>query len=231
MRRCALLLLLTLAFGARAEAPLQVAVAANFRQVLEALNPRFEQQAGVAVSLSSASTGVLHSQVLHGAPFDVLLAADADSPARLAAAGLASEPACYALGRLVLVGAGDFAALAEPGRSLAIANPATAPYGRAAKQVLARAAFAAGAPRKQVLGNNAVQAYQFWHSGAVDLALVPRALAPGLAVPATWHAPIAQHAALLKRGADNPAARAYLDWLRSPEIQAAILGKGYDSCP
>jgi molybdate transport system substrate-binding protein len=184
------------------------------------------------VQLSSASTGVLHSQILHGAPFHLLLAADSSTPAALAASGegIADSLFCYARGRLVLVG-GELAQLENPNHSIAIANPALAPYGRAAAQVLARPDFAAGTARKRVVGSNVLQTFQFWHSGSVDLALVPRSLAPdGLLIPAHWHEPIEQQGILLQRGADLAAARALLAWLQGPEAGIGIRLAGYDPC-
>ncbi|MDZ7783125.1 MAG: molybdate ABC transporter substrate-binding protein [Halioglobus sp.] len=208
-----------------------MAVAANFKPTLETLNRRFTAQTGIAIRLSSASTGVLATQIRHGAPFDVLFAADAEYAAGLARLDLpgAGEPFCYAVGTLALAGGapGD---LADAGHSVAIANPATAPYGRAAMDVLAREAFAAGAGRTLVRGNNVAQAYQFWHSGAVDLALVARAVAPPEAapVPADWHRPLQQHALALT--ADPRAAR-YLKWIRSDTVRSLIVEAGYQPCP
>ncbi len=230
--RHALLCLLLLATPCDAAQALRVAVAANFRATLESINAVYERETGQRVVLSSASTGVLATQILHGAPFDLFLSADSDAPARLAGAraGLREvPPACYAVGRLALAG-GELAALADPDNSVALANPDTAPYGRAAMAVLARPEFAAGAARKLVRGNNTVQAYQFFAGGAVDLALVPLAIAPeGAAlVPAHWHARLEQHALLLH---DSAAARGYLNWLRSARVRSLITDAGYEPCP
>ncbi|NND67965.1 MAG: molybdate ABC transporter substrate-binding protein, partial [Halioglobus sp.] len=163
-------------------------------------------------------------------PFDLFLAADAAAPQRLFnERGGPSVPTCYAVGRLALAG-GKLTALAAPHNSLAIANPATAPYGRAAMSVLERAEFESGGQRKLVRGNNVVQALQFFASGAVDLALLPAAIAPGDAasVPAQWHAPIEQHLLLLR---DSPRARSYLKWLRSDRVRSLIEDAGYKPCP
>ncbi|GAB3282928.1 molybdate ABC transporter substrate-binding protein [Parahaliea aestuarii] len=226
------LLILLLSLPAHAGDTLRVAVAANFRAVLETLAPDFEAADGTALSLSSASTGVLYSQIRHGAPFDVLLAADSERPALLEAEGLGDQRSCYALGQLVLVGSDSLDALANPALSLAIANPATAPYGLAAGQVLARPAYAAGQGRKQVQGNNVVQTWQFWHSGSVDLALVPRSLAGdrGIPVPAAWHDPLRQEALILN-SERSTAARRFLAWLGSPPVQARLQAAGYGPCP
>lgn len=226
-------LLLSLASpGAGAEETLRVAVAANFRSVLEQLAPAYQQATGTSLSLSSASTGVLYNQIRHGAPFDLLLAADSATPAALEKEGLGARRRCYALGQLALVG-GGLDALADPGNSLAIANPATAPYGRAAMEVLQRPAFTAGSGRRLVRGNNAVQTWQFWHSGSVELALVPRSLAreEGVPIPLAWHSPLQQDALVLNRARDKHAARAFLDWLASAPVQAELARAGYGLCP
>lgn len=227
MRLIALLLLLSASPGQAGET-IRVGVAANFRHVLAQASEQFEQQTGHRVSLSSASTGILYTQIRHGAPFDVYFAADKDTPARLANPD--NPTFCYARGRLVLAGKpGSLDRLADPQLSLAIANPTTAPYGRAALAVLERAEFASGKTRKRLTGSNVIQAYQFWVSGGADLALVPLSLAPqATLVPAEWHQPIEQHAIAL-RGSE--AVQAYLKWIRSDTVRALIDNAGYESCP
>lgn len=231
MRTVAFLLLLVTT-TLRAEDTLRVAVAANFKPALERINRQFSEQSGISVLLSGASTGVLATQIEHGAPFDLFFAADRAAPERLARLrdDKDQDAFCYAWGSLVLAGADTLSALSDPGRSVAIANPVTAPYGRAAGEVLARPDFAAGSARKLVRGNSVAQAYQFWRYGAVDLALLPRSLAPdaGVPVPADWHAPIEQYAVALGGGAPVDA---YLAWMRSDTVRALILEAGYEPCP
>ena len=224
-------LLLLLAGPVWAGDVLRIAVAANFKPALELINADFAADTGIALRLSSASTGVLASQLRHGAPFDLFFAADAARPRQLAdlAAPGAGPPACYARGRLVLAG-GDLPDLALPQRSLAIANPVVAPYGRAALQVLRRDEFSSGAERQLVRGQNVAQTFQFWHSGAVDMALLPAAMVPAGAtpVPASWHDPIEQHLLVLGQG---PAVARYLKWFRSDRVRSLILDAGYEPCP
>jgi len=230
--RLGLLLTLFFTLPCVAAQPLRVAVAANFRATLESINAEYAKHSAQRVVLSSASTGVLATQILHGAPFDLFLSADSAAPAQLVerqGERYKTPPACYAVGRLALAG-GERSALALPGNSVAIANPDTAPYGRAAMTVLERSEFNAGAKRKLVRGNNVVQALQFYVSGAVNLAILPRAIAPeGSAdVPAAWHAPLEQQLLLLN---DTPAARDYLAWLRSDRVRSLIEDAGYEPCP
>ena len=221
-------LLLWLPLSGWAGDTIKVAVAANFKHTLETVNADFESRYGHKLLLSSASTGVLYSQILHGAPFDIFFAADAETPAKLASAS--RTPQCYARGSLVLVGGSDdLQQLADQARSLAIANPNTAPYGRAALEVLARTEFAAASGRKLVRGSNVVQAFQFWYSGGVDLALVPRSLAPAAApIPLAWYRPLEQHVIVLH---DSEAVTAYLNWVRSDSVRSLINNAGYEPCP
>ena len=235
MRHLLLLLILT-SVHAHADEPLRVAVAANFRATLQQASDLFQANTGIRVVLSSGSTGVLYTQITHGAPFDLFFAADRDSAVKLATGTTGAsrgEPFCYARGRLALVGGdGNLAQLANPELSVAIANPVTAPYGVAAMAVLARPEFARGASRTLVRGTNAVQAYQFWHSGAADLGLVPRALAlDATPVPASWHPPVEQFAIALSPAANNPALASYLNWIRSDTVRTLILDAGYEPCP
>jgi molybdate transport system substrate-binding protein len=207
---------------------LRIAVASNFKPTLELINKSFETDTGIRILLSSASTGTLANQVRYGAPFDLFLSADA-STAQDLAREFGRESFCYAVGRLTLVG-GPIEQLGSADKTLAIANPVTAPYGRAAMQVLSRDEFSRGNSRTLIRGNNAAQAYQFWHSKSADLALVPRALAPegSIPIPSAWHSPIEQHAVVVKESAHL--AR-YLKWLRSDRVRTLINQAGYESCP
>ncbi|MEH6589174.1 MAG: molybdate ABC transporter substrate-binding protein [Halioglobus sp.] len=235
MRAALLLLLYTLTPVATSD-EVHIAVAANFKQTAEVINAYFSHHSGHKVTSSSASTGTLHSQIVYGAPFDILLSADSNSPQSLLASGhgVTGTNNCYALGQLALVGGNDVSAdMNNPGLSLSIANPATAPYGRAAQEVINKPEFAAGAGRKMVRGNSVVQAYQFWHSGSVDLALVARSLAPqdSALIPSNWYTAIEQHAVLLENGRSNQAAILYMQMLRSQPVQEIIGNAGYSNCP
>ena len=134
---------------------------------------------------------------------------------------------------MLLGGDGSLDALAEPGRTVAIANAATAPYGVAAEAVLARAPFA-GVERRLLRGASVQQAWQFHASGAAKLALVARSLVTAadrqVAIPAAWHAPIEQQAIVIAGGAEAGAA-AFLDYLAGPAAQARLREDGYDPCP
>ncbi len=221
------LLLFCFSTASQAAEPLRIAVAANFKATLQHINERFSAAHNIKIVVGSASTGVLATQIKYGAPFDIFFAADADTPKALTQADNATV--CYAMGRLMLAG-GELAALANPNASVAIANPATAPYGRAAQEVLHRAAFRPGLQRKLVRGANVTQALQFWHSGAVDLALLPASfrVPNAIEVPRSWHTPIEQHLLVLR---PKPQVDVYLNWLGSATVKAIIRDAGYASCP
>lgn len=224
---------------------LHVAVASNFRHTLQVLAQRYQSQGGAAVKVSSASTGKLYAQIRQGAPYDMFLAADGRRPARLEADGLAmaGERFTYALGRLVLWSpdpallADGVAALRENRiRRLAMANPETAPYGEATRQVLARLELWARYRQRAVRGENVGQAFQFAASGAADAAFVALSqLRTGpyrdrgslWQVPPALYDPIEQQAALLTRAADKPAARQFLTFLRSPAAREILRAHGY----
>jgi molybdate transport system substrate-binding protein len=224
-----------------------VAVAANFAAPMQRIAEDFRAATGHVARLSAGPTGRFHAQITAGgAPFEVLLSADDETPRRLIAEGhaVAGTAYTYAVGQLVLWSAqpglvdDQGAVLAQPARfsRLAIANPKVAPYGAAAMQVLrARGLEAALAPRL-VTGESIAQAYQFVASGNAELGFVAlsQVAVPGRAatgstwkVPAALHDPIRQDAVLLKAGATNPAARALLDFLKGPQARALIASYGY----
>jgi len=221
-----------------------IAVAANFAAPMKVLAVRFEQATGHTLTLSSGSTGKFYAQIKNGAPFDVLLAADDDTPARLLREGDAVATRNYAIGKLALWSAnanlidGTDAVLKQNrfGR-LAVANPKLAPYGAAAKEALGKLGLFDVVAGKLVVGENIGQTYQFAASGNADLGFVALSqimqdgkLTQGSMwlVPSQLYSPIRQDAALLKHGADNAAARALLDFLGTPGAQAIIRRYGYD---
>lgn len=223
-----------------------VAVAANFAEVVERLEADFEQQSGHSIRVVVGSTGKLYAQVVAGAPFDVLLAADRVRPARLERVGLAVAGSrfTYARGRLALwspeagrIGCDGPATLRGGNfRLLAIANPALAPYGEAARQTLAGLGLEESLEGKTVMGESIGQAHAMVASGnaevgfvALSYVLSPRNGTPGSRwdVPADMHEPIRQDAVLLDRAATNAAARGFLDYLRGDAARAVIETYGY----
>lgn len=239
-----LLLAIALVMPVNAETAM-VAAAANFREALEVLAREFEGTTGHEVVISSGSTGQLYAQIAHGAPFDVYLAADQARPAQAVEAGFAVPGTLrtYAEGRLIVLfrDAATRARLGTPPDlakvgMISIANPATAPYGVAAMQVLERMEIAdalAGriAEAQNVSGVNAAVDTGAAEVGFAALGSVAEPGGPepeGWLVPSDLHDPIRQDAVLLRRGLDNPAATAFLDWLVSDEARELIRGYGYD---
>lgn len=245
MRRLALFALaLFLAALARA-GEVQVAVAANFAGPMARIGEAFTAATGHTLKVSTGATGKFYAQILHGAPFEVLVAADDETPKKLVAEGhaVAGSQFTYALGRLVLWSA-------QPGfvddqgrvlgsdkvRHVAIANPKVAPYGAAALQVIQARGLADAVTPRLVTGESISQAFQFVATGNAELGFVAlsQVAIPGKpAIGSYWLVPpdlygeIRQDAVLLKPGADNPAARAFLGYLKSEPARKLIREFGY----
>lgn len=238
------MLVLTLLGGigaARAE-DVHVAVAANFTAAAKQLAAEFAAQSDHRALLSVGSTGKLYAQIAHGAPFQVFLAADQERPARAEREGLAVPGTrfTYATGRIVLYSREPAAIdpqhprkALEQARRLAIANPRTAPYGRAAVQALERLGLYQPLAERLVTGENIAQTYQFVVTGNAPLGFVAQSQVSGETPGSTWlvpqalHDPIAQDAVLLAPGADSAAARAFLAFLRGPKARAVMAAYGY----
>lgn len=234
---------LMLAWGAplfAADTP--VAVAANFTEPAKEIAAAFERATGHHATLSFGSSGAFYTQIAHGAPFELFLSADADRPAQAEKDGLAVAGSrfTYAVGRLVLYStqAGlvdQDGKVLKTGRfaKLSIADPAAAPYGLAAVQTLNRLGLSATLAPRIVKGSSITQAYQFVATGAAELGFV--ALSQVMAVPggSRWvvperlHQPIEQQAVLLRTGAANPAAQAFLRFLHGSQATAIIRRYGY----
>ena len=223
----------------------KVAVASNFTAPLQAIAPVFEKATGHKLVASFGATGQFYAQIKNGAPFDVLLAADDTTPARLESEG-ATVPGSrftYAIGSLVLWSADasyldgtDAALKAGQFRHLSLANPKAAPYGLAAMQVLDKLGLSEALKSKLVEGQNITQAHQFVSTGNAELGFVALSqvykdgqVSSGSAwiVPDTMYDPIKQDAVILKQGADNPAAAALVEYLQGAEATRVIESFGY----
>ncbi|MDM7943210.1 MAG: molybdate ABC transporter substrate-binding protein [Hydrogenophaga sp.] len=238
--------LLLLVAGSLHAAEAQVAVAANFAEPIKAIAAVLEKTTGHTLKITVGSTGRLYAQIRNGAPFDVLLAADTKTPAQLDTDGLAQPGSrfTYATGKLVLWSAdatrvdAQGAVLKSGGfRKLATANPKTAPYGAASIEVIDKLGLLAALTPKLVQGESIGQTYNFAFTGNAEIALVAMSqvleggkLKSGSmwVVPQNLYAPIRQDAVLLKTGAGNPAAKALMALLKSPDTQALIRSFGYD---
>ena len=221
----------------------QVAVAANFTEPAKEIAATFAAKTGHHAVLSFGSSGQFYTQVTQGAPFEVFLSADADRPRRMEQEGLGMPGTrfTYAIGRLVLWSktpglVDDKGAVLSGGtfHKLSIADPTAAPYGVAAIQTMNRMGVYARLQPRIVKGSSITQAYQFVQTGAAELGFVALSQVvndPGgsrWVVPASSHAPIAQQAILLWKGDKNPAARAFVQFLKGPEALAIIRRYGYE---
>lgn len=223
-----------------------VAVATNFVFTANELERVFEQGSPHRVTITSGATGKLYAQVRNGAPYDVLLAADQERPLLLEQEDLAVSGSrfTYAVGRLVvwsrqtgLIRPSVKETLEQPGiRKLAIANPQLAPYGVAAMQVLSALGEIDDLHDRLVTGENVGQAFTLVATGNADLGFVALSQVRGSAEGKRGasvepdpdrYAPIRQDAVLLRHGAGNPAAQAFLAWLGSPEARRLIADHGY----
>ena len=224
-----------------------IAAAANLVYALEALNIAFRASSPeITVTTALGASGTFVAQIKNGAPYDVFLSADLDYPHALIAAGQADARTLtpFATGRLVLwtlhgdLPLNDIAVtVRDPSvKKLALAQPATAPYGRAAQEALAQLNLWRDAQPKIVFGENIAQTAQFIESGHADAGFVALSLVLSanlknrghwLEVPATLHAPLTQGAILTTRGAANPAARHYLAFLQSATARAILTRFGY----
>jgi molybdate transport system substrate-binding protein len=230
---------LLLSTAAHAET-VNVAVAANFTAVAEELAPLFNAETGHDVVYSFGATGQLYTQATQGAPFEVFLSADDVRPTQAVADGIGVEGTVftYAIGALALysptVDLTDGQAVLESGEfdKIAIADPETAPYGRAAIEAISALNITETINPKLVTGENITQTLQFVESGNAELGFVAASQVvgkPGVwLVPADLYQPIRQDAVLLRTGDNNPAARAFLDFLKSDAAVAVIEAAGYE---
>ncbi|MGA8258642.1 MAG: molybdate ABC transporter substrate-binding protein [Arenicellales bacterium] len=219
----------------------RVAVAANFTGAAAEIGTRFEKATGYKVLFSFGSTGQLFAQITQGAPFDVYLAADQARPRKAIDEGYAVPGTrfTYATGSIVLFSEnprlvrGESTLRTGKFTRLAIANPVTAPYGAAAVQAMKALDLYDALASRLVEGENIAQTYQFVKTGNAEIGFVALSqVANGKkgsrwVVPRHLYAPISQDAVLLKRGADNPAARAFVEFLGGPQAREVKRRYGY----
>lgn len=224
----------------------KVAVAANFSEPLKKIAADFEKDTGNKVTISSGATGGIFAQIKNGAPFEIFLAADDETPAKVEKEGMGVKGSrfTYAIGKLVLWSAkpGYVDAKGEVLKKaafehLSVANPKTAPYGAAGVEVLKKMGIYESLQPKIVEGQNITQAQQFVVSGNAELGFVALSqvwkdgvLTSGSAwiVPTGDYAPIRQDAILLNPGANKPVAEALLKYLKGDKARAVIKSYGYE---
>lgn len=233
-------LLLFIGFHVSAAERVKVAVASNFIKPMKALVAEFEQQSDIQVVASYGSSGKLFSQITYGAPYDIFFSADQEKVTRLIEQKLAVDDFqfTYAVGALALwtadkstqenlltrLKAGQF-------NKLAMANPKLAPYGLAAKEVIAELGLTTDVANKLVLGENISQSYQFVATGNAELGFVALSQLTkkndAWLVPSTMHSPIKQQAVLLNNAKNKTSAKAFLIFMQSDSAQSIIKHFGY----
>ncbi len=238
---CLLFCLLT--FLSQAQ-PLRVAVAANAQFVMEQLKTAFQKKTGLELEAIVSSSGKLTTQIQQGAPYDVFLSADVDYPQTLHKQGLTlNAPIVYAYGSLVLWTlsdlplSADLKVLSDPAvRHVAIANPATAPYGEAAISFLKFKKLLEQVQPKIVYGESIAQVNQYILSGAAEVGFTAKSvvLDPGLIkrghwvdLPTSGYSPIAQGVVILKRTSLLKEARQFVEFLHSPTARRILQKFGY----
>ncbi len=239
------MLLLAGMVSARA-AEVRVAVAANFAAPMQKIVQSFEQETRHKAVLAFGSTGNFYAQIRHGAPFDVLLAADDATPAKLEQEGLtvAGSRFTYAVGKLVLWSkrpgfVDDKGEVLRRGnvQRLAVANPKLAPYGAAAVEVMNRMGLTQHLSSRLVQGENIAQTYHFVATENAQLGFVALSqvmlegkLSQGSIwiVPSLWYSPIRQDAVLLALGRQNKAAQALMTYLKADKAQDVMRAYGYE---
>ena len=236
---------LLLAAGMAEAGEVQVAVAANFAGPMEKIAAAFEKETGHKAVVATGATGKFYAQIKNGAPFEVLLAADDETPKKLVEEGLgvSGSTFTYARGRLVLWSAkagvvDDKGAVLKRSdiAHVAICNPKLAPYGLAAVETMKSLGLYDALAPKFVMAENIAQAHQFTASGNAEIGFVAlsQIAPPGKPiegsywmVPNNLYSPILQDAVLLKKGESNPAATALMKFLKGEAARAVITSYGY----
>lgn len=219
--------------------PLRIAVASNFTPALKKLLVEFHQKTNINTQIISGATGALFLQIQHGAPFDIFIAADSTRPAQLERENLvvANSRQTYALGQLALLSMNSTAQLSDLNtipKYFAIANPDTAPYGKAAKQTLLHLGLWSQYEPKLIQGINVNQTFAQIRSQAVNSGLVANSQLvlnelPGVIIPSNYHQPIAQQLVMIKSSPNINKAKQLSDYLLSTVVQQKIIAFGYAS--
>jgi molybdate transport system substrate-binding protein len=218
-----------------------VAVAANFTEPAKEIAQLFQSKTGDRAILSFGATGQFYTQITQAAPFQVFLSADQSTPKKLVDEGLgvAESLFTYAVGKLVLFSTNATLVTAEQTlrdgkfNKIAIADPATAPYGTAAVETIKALNVYDVLSSKIVQGSNIAQTFQFVETGNAELGFVALSQVierPGGSrwiVPANLYSPIRQDAVLLRNGANSEAAKAFVAFMKGPEAAKVIEKFGY----
>ena len=240
-----LFVVVTLAVAPAFAQQVLVAVAANFVPPFREIAIEFERTTGHNVQVAAGSSGNFYSQIKNGAPFDVFFSADNERPKLLGEEGFGVKDSrfTYAIGRLVLWSPnadlikGEETLRFKQYKRLAMANPKTAPYGVAAMEAMQKLELWEGIQSQIVMGESLGQTMGFIESGNAQLGFValsqvmdPKIKGKGSRwdVPTNLHEPIKQDVILLTKGKINPAAKALMEFMGSPQAKAIIERYGYE---
>ena len=223
---------------------LKVAVAANLQAVIKVLQKDFKQKTGIEIEPIVGSSGNLVAQMKNGAPYDVFLSADMTFPDALFKEGLSTKrPVAYAQGSLIICSTQDIGfenwervLLTERVKKIAIANPAIAPYGRAANEALKQKGILSDIQSKVVTGESIAQVNTYITTGAAEVGFTTQALVkdPANKIQLYWqvinpksYAPIEQGMVVLKRAENNADAEKFYQYILSPAAKAIFKEYGY----
>jgi molybdate transport system substrate-binding protein len=219
-----------------------VAVAANFTDASKEIAAAFHKKTGHEAVLSFGSSGQFVTQITQDAPFEIFLSADDERPKKLISQGFGvpGSEFTYAVGKLVLWSKqadtvkGEETLKDAKFSKLSICDPVAAPYGAAAVETMKSLKLYDALKPKFVQGANITQAYQFVETGNAEVGFVALSQLAGKSgegsrwmVPQDLYKPITQGAVLLKKGEKNPAATAFIDFLKGPEAKVIIEKYGY----
>ncbi|WP_455218511.1 molybdate ABC transporter substrate-binding protein [Kaarinaea lacus] len=231
---------------------INIAVASNALSALKVISSEFEKQTGHSVQISSGSTGKLYAQIIHGAPYDIFLAANEREPKKLEQSHLIvpNSRFTYVLGKLVawssdasLLNANDINSVlvSSAVNRIAVANPKTAPYGLAAQQALQKLGVWNSLQAKIIRGENVSQTYQFAMTRNAQIGFVARSQIHNeikstngsyWEVPEALYASIRQQAVLLLRAQNKTAAAEFIEFIRSKKVKEILVkqfGYGVES--
>lgn len=222
----------------------RIAVASNFYHTLNLIKTEFQKTNPTKIDLIKGSTGKLFAQIQHGAPYDIFLAADTIRPEKLEQSGFAVEKSrfTYAIGQLAFWSkskpVNNITTVIKSGnyQKIAIANPKTAPYGKAAVEALKKLKLYTTVKPKLVFGENISQTFQFVHSGSADYGFVALTQIISQAknqpgefsiVPANLYSPIEQQLVFLKSSSNKALAEKFIQFMKQESTKALIKNQGY----